>query len=314
MGATLVRILVTGASGFVGRALVARVLAQGEHHIRCAIRSGSVPAGSEMAIVQNIDGETGWTDALSGVDCVVHLAAKVHDLEARGSATLESYRAINTAGTINLARQAVQAGVARFVFLSSVKVNGERGIFTEVDLPAPTDPYGISKYEAELELLHIATPDSFEVVIVRSPLVYGPRVGANFRALLQAVARGFPLPFASVHNKRSLVAVDNLVDFLLLCVHHPAAGNETFFVSDGEDLSTPELLLRVAAALGTKPLLLPMPPAVLIALASVVGRREAMQRLLGTLQVDISKARARLNWSPPLCVDQALRLIGAADK
>jgi nucleoside-diphosphate-sugar epimerase len=308
-----VRILVTGATGFVGRALVARMLADGEHQIRCAIRSASTAvAGSETAIIGDIDGRTDWSAALRGVDCVVHLAARVHDLKVRGRAALESYRAVNTAGTISLARQATDANVARFVFLSSVKVNGEAGSFTEADPPAPADSYGISKHEAELELLGIARDSSMDIVTVRPPLVYGPGVKANFLALVQAVSRGVPLPFGAVHNKRSFVAVDNLIDFLVICVHHSGAANETFFVSDGEDLSTPELLRRVAAALGTKSRVLPVPPAILTALATIVGQRAAMQRLLGTLRVDISKARTRLNWSPPLSVDEGLRRFAAA--
>jgi nucleoside-diphosphate-sugar epimerase len=277
--------------------------------VRAVVRNASaqVPSGVESSVVADIGPNTSWSSALDGVDAVVHLAAKVHDMKARGEASLEAYRAVNTAGTANLARQAAKAGVSRFVFLSSVKVNGEEGRFTESDRAAPADPYAVSKHEAELELRRIANTTNMAAVIVRAPLVYGPGVGANFRMLMRSVASGVPLPLGAIDNKRSFVGLDNLVDFILTCVDHTSAPNETFFVSDGEDLSTPELVRRVARALERPSRLLPVPRPFLMGAAALVGKRASMQRLLGTLQVDISKARDRLGWSPPVTVDEGLR-------
>lgn len=310
------RILITGATGFVGRALITRAASTGEHQLRCVIRRGVAPdlPGVEIVNVPEIGAETQWAAPLRGVDCVVHLAAKVHDLKAHGPDSLDAYRAVNTAGTVNLARQAAGAGVKRFIFLSSIKVNGEEGRFRETDPAAPVDSYGTSKHEAEIELARLARTTPMEVVVVRPPLVYGPGVKANFRSLMRAVARGVPLPFGAVRNKRSFVAVDNLVDFILVCASHAGAANETFFVSDGEDLSTTELLRRVARALGTTPRLLRVPPTILMGLATILGRRTAMRRLLGTLQVDISKAHERLGWSPPVSIDEGLRRTAMAGK
>jgi nucleoside-diphosphate-sugar epimerase len=211
-----------------------------------------------------------------------------------------------------LARQAAAAGVKRFVFLSSVKVNGESGRYTEADPPAPEDAYGISKHEAEAALRAIAQDTGMDVVIIRPPLVYGPGVRANFLALMRAVSRGIPLPLGAVNNRRSLVALSNLVDFIITCIEHPAAANETFLLSDGEDLSTTDLIRRLAGAMGRPARLLPVPESVLIAGAALLGRRDIAQRLLGTLRVDTSKARQLLGWVPPITVDEGLRLAVAA--
>lgn len=303
------RILVTGASGFVGTRLTRTLVARGAHQIRCAVRSESpaLPSGVETTKIPDISWDTQWTRALEGIDAVVHLAAKVHDLKAQGPDSLSAYRTINAEGTANLARQAAAAGVKRFVFLSSVKVNGEAGEFRETDDPRPADPYGISKLAAETALDDIARSSSMSVTIVRPPLVYGPGVKANFRALLRAVSRRVPLPLGAINNRRSLVALDNLVDFLILCVEHPMAANEVFFVSDGDDVSTTELLRRAAGALGKSARLLPVPPSLLVLAASIIGKRDAVQRLTGTLTVDISKARRLLGWSPPITMIEGLR-------
>jgi nucleoside-diphosphate-sugar epimerase len=266
-----------------------------------------MPNDVETAIVADAGPHTSWSNALKDVDTVVHLAAKVHDIGADGAGSLTAYRVINTAGTTNLARQAASAGVSRFVFLSSVKVNGEEGRFTESDPPSPVDPYAVSKHEAELELQRIANTTDMGTVIIRPPLVYGPGVGANFRMLMRSVASGIPLPLGGIDNRRSFVGLDNLADFILTCVKHPSAANETFFVSDGEDLSTSELLRRVALAIQKPSRLIPVPRPILMGAAILLGKRASMQRLLGTLQVDISKARARLGWSPPVSVDDELR-------
>ena len=303
------RILVTGASGFVGRRLTENLVARRAHQVRCAIRTPSpfLPAGVERIQIPDISSATKWGSALGDVDAVVHLAAKVHDLGATGPESAAAYRAVNADGTINLARQAAAAGVQRFVFLSSVKVNGEEGEFRETDNPNPVDPYGVSKLEAEKGLGEVARTSAMSVTIVRPPLVYGPGVRANFRALLKVVSRGIPLPLGAVHNKRSLVAVDNLVDFLILSLEHQNAANETFFVSDGDDVSTSELLRRAGEAIGKPARLLPFRPSLLMLAGSIIGKRDAMQRLLGTLTVDISKARSRLGWSPPIAMQEGLR-------
>ncbi len=303
------RILVTGASGFVGARLTETLVARGAHQVRCAIRNPSphLPRDVERIQIPDISSTTTWDRALEGIDAVVHLAAKVHDLRARGREGLDAYRVVNADGTLNLARQAAAAGVKRFVFLSSVKVNGEEGEFRETDNPSPVDAYGASKLDAETGLREVARTAAMSATIVRPPLVYGPGVRANFRALLKVVSRGIPLPLGAIHNKRSLVALDNLVDFLILSVEHPHAANELFFVSDGDDISTSELLRRAAAALGKPARLLPVPPALLTLAATLTGKRDAMQRLLGTLTVDISKARHRLGWSPPITMQEGLR-------
>jgi len=303
------RVLVTGATGFVGTALVDHLAANPAHQVRCVVRRSSAltPDRVERVEIPEITGDTSWSRALAGTDVVVHLAAKVHDLRASGPESVGAYRAINTDGTLNLARQAASAGVKRFVFLSSVKVNGEEGQFNESDAPRPVDPYGVSKLEAEKGLREVAATSRMSTVVVRPPLVYGRGVKANFRALLRAVARGIPLPLGDIHNKRSLVALDNLVDFLTVCLEHPMAANETFFVSDGDDVSTTELLRRVGAAVGKPVRLIPVPPSLLMLAAALVAKRDAMHRLLGTLTVDISKARESLGWRPVVTMSEGLR-------
>jgi nucleoside-diphosphate-sugar epimerase len=244
---------------------------------------------------------------LIGVDIVVHLAARVHVMRDSATDPLAEFRRVNVAGTERLALAAATAGVRRFVFLSSVKVNGEKGGYNESDPPAPQDAYGISKHEAELGLRVIAAETGMEVVIIRPPLVYGPGVKANFHVLLWAVARGVPLPLGAIHNRRSLVALDNLVDIIVTCIDHPAAANQTFLVSDGEDLSTTELIRHLARAMGRPARLIPVPASVLMAGATLLGKREVAARLCGSLQVDITKARELLGWLPPITMDEGLR-------
>jgi nucleoside-diphosphate-sugar epimerase len=308
------RVLVTGATGFIGAASIVRLIDEARFLVRGAVRrqSAELPVGVERVVVGDLAPDTDWHDALTGVETVVHLAARVHVMRDAAADPLAAFRRVNVAGTLNLARQAAAAGVGRFVFLSSVKVNGERGAYTESDLPAPEDAYGISKYEAELGLRKIAAETGMEVAIIRSPLVYGPAVRANFRALIRVVARGIPLPLGAIHNRRSMVALDNLVDFILTCIEHPAAANETFLVSDGEDLSMTDLIRRLARAMGRPARLIPMPASVLMAGATLVGKRDIAQRLLGSLRVDGSKARQVLGWVPPISVDEGLRRAVAA--
>ncbi len=255
---------------------------------------------------------TDWRLAVSGIDWVVHLAARVHVMNDQGSDSLSEFRHVNVEGTANLARQAADAGVKRFIYLSSIKVNGEFTVpdrtFSASDAPAPSGPYGISKHEAENELRQIASKTGMEVVIIRPPLVYGPGVKANFESMMRWLARGIPLPLAGVtENRRSLVALDNLVDLIVTCLHHPAAANQTFLVSDGEDLSTAQLLKRMGAAMGQPARLFCLPPVVLKLGAALLNKPGIYQRLCGSLQLDIAKTRQLLGWTPPVSVDEGLR-------
>jgi UDP-glucose 4-epimerase len=307
-------ILVTGASGFVGADLCQILVARG-YGVRGVFRktNGVTATHSpfERVGVATIDASTAWSLVLQDVETVVHLAARVHVMSDTSLDPLAAFRLVNTEATLNLACQAAQAGVKRFIFISSVKVNGEETEldqpFNEDDEPRPIDPYGISKMEAEQGLRKIAANTGMEVVIIRPPLVYGPGVKANFAALMRAVQRGWPLPLGAVHNQRSLVALDNLVDFIVTCISHPHAANQTFLVSDGQDLSTTELVRGMAQAAGVPARLLPVPVWALQAGATLLGKGDAVQRLCGNLQVDISKARSLLGWVPPVSVDEGLR-------
>lgn len=310
-------LLLTGATGFVGHALFERL--RGEYPLRVLLRDprGSLPQdlqplpGMSVADVQLLPGDLSTTlPALPPVDVVVHCAARVHVMQEHDSDPLAAFRRVNVEGTLALARRAVEAGARRFVFLSSIKVNGEATApgrpFTADDPPAPGDPYGLSKYEAEKALLQLGRETGLEIVIVRPVLVYGPGVKANFRRLLGWLKRGIPLPLGALDNRRSLLALDNLVDLLALCIHHPAAANHVFLASDGEDLSTPELLRRLGAALGRPARLWSLPPAWLSVAGRLLGRSAEVERLCGSLQVDSRATRERLNWQPPVAVDAAL--------
>ena len=285
-------LLVTGGTGFVGRALVERL---GDQPMRLATRADSA----------------GWHKALVGISTVVHLAARVHVMHDTAADPLTAFRAVNVEGTLNLAREAAAAGVKRFVFVSSVKVNGESTLpgqpFTADDGPAPLDAYGVSKMEAEQGLRELSAQTGMEVVIIRPPLVYGPGVKANFAAMMRWLRRGVPLPLGAIYNQRSLVALDNLVDLIVTCLTHPAAANQTFLVSDGEDVSTTELLRRMGQAMGRPARLIPVPASWLKLAAALVGKPDVAQRLCGSLQVDIEKTRRLLGWSPPVSLDEGLR-------
>ena len=299
------RVLITGADGFVGRALQHRT-ARADLAVRAAARSNS----KGYCAVGEIDGRTRWSEALSGVSEVVHLAARVHVMRDRTSDPLAEFRRVNVAGTLNLARQAVDAGVRRLVYLSSIKVNGEAtepGVpFTPDDRPEPLGAYAVSKYEAEIALLRLAETTSMEVVIVRPVLVYGPGVKGNFRSLMRVLSRGIPLPLAGLKNQRSFVSVGNLVELLLCCLREPGAANQVFLVSDGEDLSTTELMERLALALGRPARSFRVPVTVLRAAGRLLGKADVVQRMSGSLQVDISKSRQMLGWTPEIRVDEAL--------
>ncbi|UVE19046.1 SDR family oxidoreductase [Pseudomonas sp. LS44] len=307
------RTLLTGVSGFVGRAVHDRLSANSASQLIVAIRGPltGLPQATSVTQISAIDGTTNWNTALRGTDVVIHSAARVHVMNDKSADPLTEFRKVNVEGTLNLARQAAEAGVRRFIFISSIKVNGEG---TPVGTPyiadaqsAPADPYGISKTEAEQGLRALAAETGMEVVIIRPTLVYGPGVKANFLSMMRWLHKGVPLPFGAIHNRRSLVALDNLVDLIVTCIDHPAAANQTFLVSDGEDLSTTELLRRMGAALGKPARLLPVPSWVLEAGAAMLGKKALSQRLCGSLQVDISKTRELLGWAPPVSVDAALR-------
>jgi nucleoside-diphosphate-sugar epimerase len=261
--------------------------------------------------VGEIDGTTDWTLALQQCTVVVHLAARVHIMNETVADPLAAYRRTNVEGTMALARQAAAAGVRRVIFISTVKVNGESSPpgqpFRADDVPAPQDPYGRSKMEAEQGLRQLAAQTGLQVVIIRPPLVYGPGVGANFAALLRAVRRGLPLPLGAIHNQRSLVALDNLVDLIITCVMHPAASNQTFLVSDGQDLSTSELVRAMGRATGVSVRLPSVPVWALCAIASVLGKRDVVGRLCNNLQLDIAQTRSLLGWVPVISVHEGLR-------
>ncbi len=305
-------ILVTGASGFVGAAVLETAAGRGMV-VRAVSRSVVTPLPSGgWSSVGDLCGDNDWREVLDGVETVVHCAARVHVMVERSADPLADFRRSNVLGTLNLARQAADAGVRRMVFISSVKVNGESthpGMpFRADDQPRPVDPYGVSKREAEQALLELGRQRDMEIVIIRPPLVYGPGVKANFAAMIKWLSRGVPLPFGAVTgNRRSLVALDNLVDLVLLCLHHPAAANRIFMVSDGEDLSTAGLLVRLARAMGRSPRLIPVPVPLLTLGASALGKQALAQRLLGNLQVDIGPTCGLLGWSPPVCIDEAMR-------
>jgi nucleoside-diphosphate-sugar epimerase len=298
--------LVTGAAGFVGRALVTAM--QGRA-VRRALRRSAADVFTGDTIVGDISPVTEWGAALAGVDCVVHLAARTHVLHDVATDPLASYRQINVEATRHLAQQAATAGVRRFVFLSSIKVNGEATtdrLYTELDAPAPEDSYGISKREAEDMLRDIAARTGMEVVILRPPLVYGPGVKGNVLRLLQWIDLGLPLPLASVHNSRSMIHVGNLAEAITACIDTPAAANRTFLVADGTDLSTPELIHGLAAGMERTAHLLPCPIGLLQLGASLLGRRGAVARLTGSLRVDSSLLRNTLGWRPRIQPDQGL--------
>ncbi|MGZ9710580.1 UDP-glucose 4-epimerase family protein [Glaciimonas sp. GNP009] len=303
-------ILLTGASGFVGRALSLRLIELGVKLI-CAVREPFSLPDAQMEVILDINEKTDWSRCLAGIDTVIHVAARVHVMQEVSGDPLAEFRRVNVAGTLNLAEQAVESGVKRFIFLSSIKVNGEETIdgvkLTEKDIPNPQDAYGVSKYEAELGLFQIAKDTGLEVIIIRPPLVYGPDVKANFASMLRWVYSRVPLPFGAVKNKRSFVYLGNLISLIICCIEHPDAANEIFFVSDGDDLSISELLNACAKALGKRSLLFSVPPVVLMLLVSMFGKRATAQRLLGSLQVDISKSKERLGWVPPISVNDGLK-------
>lgn len=307
-------VLITGGTGFVGQALIRRLLHDGRHHVRASVRSDSpdLPDGAEVVRTGAIDADTDWHEALEGVSIVVHTAAFTHAGTHLPADAKRALRAVNVDGTSNLANQAAASGVRRFVFLSSIKVHGEHSTygrpFTADEPPYPESPYGVSKWEAERALIDNARQTGMEWVVVRPPLVYGPKGKGSFAAVTAAIGKGVPLPVGALRdNRRSLIALDNLVDVLVTCLDHPAAANETFLASDGEDLSTYELFFRIAKTLNRSPRFFSVPTRFLSSMLRLFGQSDIGDRLIGTLQADIHKTRQKLSWAPPLTVDQGLR-------
>jgi len=309
-------VLVTGANGFVGRHLCT-ALAKRMIDFKPVLRKTSADFSSNVPeLIAEINAQTDWSDALVDVECVVHLAARVHVMQDAHANPLEEYRRANVYSTLNLARQASNAGVKRFVFMSSAKVNGEFSHsgrpFVADDLPRPSDPYGVSKLEAESALMKLSQDTGMEVVVIRSPLVYGAGVKANFFSMMRWLNRGLPLPFGSIHNQRSLVFVDNLVDLIVRVLDHPKAAGQVFLVSDDEDVSTTRLLKTISSSFGKQNLLIPVPAFLLKALLSAIGQRGLSDRLLASLQLDISQTKKILEWEPPVSFQAGIKKTTAA--
>lgn len=309
-------IFITGATGFLGKDLIRRLQSDKKYRLSASVRTAATRLDSDVSahVMGDIDSTTAWGQALAGVDVVVHCAARVHITTEDSADPLQAFRDINVKATLHLAREAAAAGVRRFVFISSIKVNGEGSPagtpFCADDEPNPADAYGLSKWEAEKGLLQLAEAVEMDIVIIRPVLIYGPGVKANFLNMMRFLSKGIPLPLGAIHNKRSLVALENVSDLIVTCLDHPAASNQVFLVSDGEDLSTTELLRRLAHALHAPARLIPIPSRFLTFVAKLFRMSGLSQRLCGTLQVDIRKTRSLLGWAPRVSVDQALN--GAA--
>lgn len=304
------RILVTGATGFVGAEMVRRLAAEG-WQVRAAVRrtSGDWPATVETAFIKDIDADTDWRAALTDVDVVVHCAGRAHKLQDAALDPLEEFRRVNERGTLALARQAAEAGVRRFIFISTIGVNGSETAdkpFAADDEPHPDSPYAVSKYEAEQGLHRLARDTGLEIVILRPPLIYGRNAPGNFGQLVKAVGRGLPLPLGAIRNKRSFVALGNLVDLVRICLEHPGAAGQVFLVSDGDDLSTSEFIRKIGTAMGKSSFLIPLPASLLHMLAKCAGKENAVKKLTVSLQLDIQKNKALLGWEPPAKLDQGM--------
>lgn len=307
------RILLTGATGFLGSSIIRRVTGDERFQVTAVVRHPvSFDDRIAMYQVEEIDDETAWGDALHSCHAVIHAAARVHVMNDAASDPVVEYRRVNVEGTLNLARQAAQAGVRRFVFISTVKVNGEHTEAGNAFVPElgiePEDPYALSKYQAELGLQDIAQNTGMEVVIIRPPLVYGPGVKANFAALMKMAASHLPLPLGGfTENRRSMVYVENLVDLIITCIDHPGAANNVFMVSDGEDLSTAGLISRLRKAMERPRRLFTLPSGFFEKLLRLLGKSRVYDRLNGSLQVDITKTRQKLDWRPPYSVDEGVQ-------
>ncbi|MCQ4256684.1 UDP-glucose 4-epimerase family protein [Stutzerimonas stutzeri] len=304
-------IFLTGASGFIGCVIERELRERVGISLTLLVRSPGPAFSPTTYVVGRLSVDTDWSAAVAQQQVVIHAAARAHVMKDEVADPLAEYRRVNVEGTLNLARQAAAAGVKRFIFISSIKVNGEATVksraFSANDEAAPEDAYGVSKLEAEQGLLHLAAETGMEVVVIRPPLVYGPSVKGNFASMIKLVEKGIPLPLGAIHNKRSLVGVDNLVDLIIRCIDHPAAANQVFLAGDGQDLSTTELLRDVGEAMGKPARLIPVPAGMLQFGATLLGKKAMAQRLLGSLQVDISKTCELLDWKPPYTVQEGLR-------
>lgn len=304
-------LLLTGATGFLGQKLSKALLSLEHIKLTTAGRRASGLSSVRDVCVDDIDATTDWSLALKGQQVVIHAAARAHVMNETAEDPLDVYRRVNCEGTLNLARQAAAEGIKRFVFISTIKVNGsETPIgqpFTADQSVNPQDPYAVSKWEAEQGLNVLSAETGLEVVIIRPPMIYGPGVKGNFVRLIALVEKGIPLPFGAIHNQRSLVSVDNLVDLIQLCIHHPAAANQVFLASDGQDLSTTELLQFVAAGIGKSAHLIPVPSSFLQWACVLLHKENEAHRLLKSLQIDISKNREVLGWEPPVSVDEGFK-------
>jgi nucleoside-diphosphate-sugar epimerase len=307
------KICVTGASGFIGKALCVQLLKE-QYSVVATVRNAKLPSLStqknlKISEIANIDINSNWSETLSGINCIIHCAARVHVMKESEVDALSVYRQINVEGTRNLAKQAFSAGVKRLIFLSSIKVNGEntnRSYFKHTDTPLPKDAYGISKWEAEQVLQEISKQTGLEVVIVRVPLIYGKEVKGNFLHLLNIVAKGIPLPFSKVKNLRSFLGLDNLINFLIHCIHHPKASGQTFLLSDGEDISTCDLIKKLAKSM-QKPLrLFPVPISFLRFFGKMLGKSLEMDRAIDSLQIDSSFTFKFLGWKPTTTTNEGL--------
>ena len=306
-------ILVTGCSGFVGKALTETLL-NASYQVRGIARSVHnqiAHPNFQLSEIEDFSADLDWTQRLQEITTVVHTIARVHVMDEKEQDPLAAFRKVNVDATLNLAKQAAEQGIKRFVFISSIKVNGESTIenrpFRETDSIIPQDPYGLSKYEAEQGLLEIAETTKMEVVIIRPPLIYGPGVKANFAAMMKWLKKGVPLPLGAITNKRSLVALTNLVDFIKHCIEHSKAANEIFLISDDKPVSTTELCQKIAKAYEVKAFLIPVPVKIMRAMANTLGKQAVINRLVGSLEVDISKAKQRLGWQPVITIDQQLK-------
>lgn len=298
-------IVVTGASGFVGSALCLE-LSRRKIDFRPVSRSekGFVSVGE-------IDGTTDWRPVLQDASAVIHLAARVHVMKDNAVDPLAAFRRVNVDGTVNFAKQAAMAGVKRFIYLSSIKVNGEATEpgrpFTTEDPPSPKDPYSVSKCEAENLLFALGSSLGMEVVVIRPPLVYGPGVKANFRTMMALVQRRIPLPLALIENFRSLIYVENLADLIICCLKNDRAAGKVFLGGDGTTLSTPQLLKIIARSMDVNACLFPVPVSLLKFATTLLGKKDVAQRLLGSLEVDITATKQYLNWTPPIAIDEAMK-------
>ncbi|EGR0207337.1 SDR family oxidoreductase [Vibrio vulnificus] len=307
------QVLVTGYTGFVGRHLLSTF----EDLQNINLLGRSQPKKCSQFLKASIDSSSDYSVVLDKVSTVIHIAARVHVMNDESDDPLEEFRAVNTAGTMNLARQAAEAGVKRFIFVSSIKVNGEsttgKQAFTAQDTPSPEDPYGVSKAEAEEQLIALGKETDLEIVIIRPPLVYGEGVKANFASLMNLVSKGIPLPFGYItNNKRSLVSVDNLVDLIITCIDHPKAANQVFLVSDDHYVSTSEMVKEMAIALGKPSWQIPVPAYCYKLVGKLFDKNDVVDRLTGSLQVDISHTKDTLGWTPPQTLQEGFKKTAVA--